>query len=575
MPPLNAEGVLDSSRVPVRGMANLPRAISHSQMEPFLGLVQAATTMIPNMQNPQQNSWPTSVQPQMVPSTWQSHLYSPQTSQLSPQQHAAAVFSSQMQLQQPGHPHYSGSTIAHPIASSAQMLAARQQYTGANAVSQQMSHIPMSVAQQHIATAYAQQQPSVHSQIAASGIYNNNMVQQYALAGGYQPMMGADMLAAAAAGSAPGMASGAAQMIFAQQYAVAAAAAAAAAAVGSAQVPPPYYNMVLPQEPTKGNESSFKKKSQSARRSRAVRKYPCPDCGKMFVSMSKVARHVTVHTGDRRFKCEVCHTRFTQKSALTVHMRRHQPGGKDEHTVAGGVVVRDATGESVTCTTIPPAVDKIDGVPYGSDKLPQASPASTPTGLASDVKQMRVDNGSPDQSMDTESPKRCIKRARDSSHESAVKRPRGETDGTRSGSPAPVTAPHSRFHDSGFDSNQDDTATDTDDESHTPRCREKSSPTKTAAALISSPPSPPAIPAVQAPPRVSTPRASINRSTSDNPATGFSNPNASAKVDSGRHGCSSPVGRGKVQSEKPLCTVSNDSTNDRTENHVLAVVVGK
>ena len=49
----------------------------------------------------------------------------------------------------------------------------------------------------------------------------------------------------------------------------------------------------------------------------------CAQCSKQFVSRSKLARHMLVHTKQKPWMCAVCGTRFTQKSALTVHFKRH------------------------------------------------------------------------------------------------------------------------------------------------------------------------------------------------------------------------------------------------------------
>ena len=48
----------------------------------------------------------------------------------------------------------------------------------------------------------------------------------------------------------------------------------------------------------------------------------CDDCGKAFVSISKLARHKVVHSKVKGWSCSGCGTAFSQKSALTVHLKR-------------------------------------------------------------------------------------------------------------------------------------------------------------------------------------------------------------------------------------------------------------
>lgn len=51
--------------------------------------------------------------------------------------------------------------------------------------------------------------------------------------------------------------------------------------------------------------------------------HACPQCHKKFISQSKLRRHMLVHSGDKPFHCgSCCGTRFTQKSALKVHLKR-------------------------------------------------------------------------------------------------------------------------------------------------------------------------------------------------------------------------------------------------------------
>eukprot|EP00041_Stephanoeca_diplocostata_P010111 m.160451 g.160451 ORF g.160451 m.160451 type:complete len:409 (-) comp18026_c0_seq1:141-1367(-) len=67
-----------------------------------------------------------------------------------------------------------------------------------------------------------------------------------------------------------------------------------------------------------------------------VKKHVCSDCGKGFVSASKLQRHMAVHTGDKPFACTICDTRFTQKSALKVHQKRHEQSGTHGSTKMTG-----------------------------------------------------------------------------------------------------------------------------------------------------------------------------------------------------------------------------------------------
>ncbi|XP_012154977.1 zinc finger and SCAN domain-containing protein 12 isoform X2 [Ceratitis capitata] len=55
-----------------------------------------------------------------------------------------------------------------------------------------------------------------------------------------------------------------------------------------------------------------------------VRKFKCNICGRMFKTQHVAARHRLLHNSkDHNFSCSVCNKRFTEKSALNVHMRLH------------------------------------------------------------------------------------------------------------------------------------------------------------------------------------------------------------------------------------------------------------
>ena len=57
-------------------------------------------------------------------------------------------------------------------------------------------------------------------------------------------------------------------------------------------------------------------------------KHICDVCNKTFVSVSKLARHKVVHSKVKAWACQGCGTSFSQKSALTVHLKRRSNSAK-------------------------------------------------------------------------------------------------------------------------------------------------------------------------------------------------------------------------------------------------------
>lgn len=54
-----------------------------------------------------------------------------------------------------------------------------------------------------------------------------------------------------------------------------------------------------------------------------AKRFPCPECGKLFGRVSHVRRHQQLHTGSKPFECTVCGDRFTRLENRDRHMIMH------------------------------------------------------------------------------------------------------------------------------------------------------------------------------------------------------------------------------------------------------------
>jgi len=50
----------------------------------------------------------------------------------------------------------------------------------------------------------------------------------------------------------------------------------------------------------------------------------CGICGKKFVCVTTMKRHLVIHTGEKPYECNICGKQYTQKGNLRVHERTHR-----------------------------------------------------------------------------------------------------------------------------------------------------------------------------------------------------------------------------------------------------------
>jgi uncharacterized Zn-finger protein len=70
-------------------------------------------------------------------------------------------------------------------------------------------------------------------------------------------------------------------------------------------------------------------------------RYKCEECGKAFITPSKLQRHSYSHSGIRPFQCNICAKSFSQSANLKTHM-------KNTHPSEAGGYTQEASEQSLT-----------------------------------------------------------------------------------------------------------------------------------------------------------------------------------------------------------------------------------
>ncbi len=59
-------------------------------------------------------------------------------------------------------------------------------------------------------------------------------------------------------------------------------------------------------------------------RAKSEKKHSCPRCGRTYTSSSSLSRHMQIHTGKFSFYCEECKKGFNEKTNYDQHIAKHE-----------------------------------------------------------------------------------------------------------------------------------------------------------------------------------------------------------------------------------------------------------
>ncbi|XP_034234219.1 gastrula zinc finger protein XlCGF57.1-like [Thrips palmi] len=84
---------------------------------------------------------------------------------------------------------------------------------------------------------------------------------------------------------------------------------------------PPFFCCCCGKEFNKGNEK--RRSGGGGERGSGGKIHPCKECGKNFLTSSRLKTHMLTHTDVKPYACEVCQSKFRTLSNLLAHKKRH------------------------------------------------------------------------------------------------------------------------------------------------------------------------------------------------------------------------------------------------------------
>ncbi|XP_045621284.1 early growth response protein 1-like [Procambarus clarkii] len=126
----------------------------------------------------------------------------------------------------------------------------------------------------------------------------------------------------------------------------------------------------------------------------------CPYCPRTFAFPSYLQRHLTLHTGEKPFRCHRCNSRFTRRNHLKEHLKRkHTPSQTPSHQLPPSANFLNASPRALSTQHLSSLSNTssqitLNQIPASSQSVVAYSPASnntTSTDLASSCNPSNTD----------------------------------------------------------------------------------------------------------------------------------------------------------------------------------------